>query len=86
VTGDGLHELDVGAGSDETRHAGVAQIVEAIVRATESSESERRIPDALPEVRRLERRAAHRAEHELLGRVAAAFHCSSGELAECRVD
>jgi hypothetical protein len=69
VTRDGLDELDVGAGSHATRHAGMPQIVKAVVLVRETSELEGRLPDPLPEVRRLQRSATHRTEDEFLGRI-----------------
>lgn len=53
VPGDSLDELDVGTRRDEARDAGVPEIVEAVALALEPGEPEGRIPDALPEVRRL---------------------------------
>ena len=79
MPGDGLDELDVGARSDEARHTGMPQVVEAVALFGDTGEPERRVPDALPEVRRLERRPANRGEDELLGRVAAALDRPGGQ-------
>jgi hypothetical protein len=82
VASDGLDELDISSCRDEARDAGVAEVVEAITLAVDAGEPQRRIPDALTEVRRLEWRAAHRAEDELVGRVAAALDGPGSQLAE----
>jgi hypothetical protein len=86
VPGDGLDELDIGAGGNEARYARVAQIVEAEALALEAGGPKRGVPNALPEVRRLERRAAHRGEDELNGRVTSALDRPRGQFTERRLD
>jgi hypothetical protein len=53
VARDALDELDVGARGDEARDARMPQVVETVALVGDTCESERRVPDALPEVRRL---------------------------------
>jgi hypothetical protein len=81
-----LHELDVGARCDEARDARVPQVMEAVALFGEVGAFQRRVPDPLAEVGRLERSAAHRGEDELVGRVAATLDRPGGQLAERCVD
>jgi hypothetical protein len=46
VPGDGLDELDIGAGGDEARYARVAQFVEAVALALEAGGPKRAVPNA----------------------------------------
>lgn len=86
VAGNRLDELDVGAGGDEARNARVTQIVEAVALGGQASVAERRLPRAPIEVRRVERRAASRREHELVRRVASSLNGSGRESPKRRVD
>ena len=55
MPGDGLNELDVGAGGDQARDARVPEIVEAVALVLEDGTPQRLVPYPLSEVRRLER-------------------------------
>ncbi len=86
VASDGVDELHIRACGDQARYGCVPEVMEPVALAFEASVAKRGIRDALAEVRRLERRAAHRREAEFLGRVTSALDRSAGQLAECRVD
>ena len=64
----------------------MAEVVEAVALALETRKPQRRVPDPLAEVRRLERSAAHRSEDELVRRITAALDRAGGQLSERSVD
>lgn len=86
VAGDGLDELDVGAGCDEAADAGVAEVVEAVERfavgVDELGVAEGWLPDAAVEVGGVERAAAFGLEDELARGVGAVLDGTGSEVVQ----
>jgi hypothetical protein len=86
VAGDGLDELDIGAGGYEPRDASVSQVVEPVAKLHETRVLDRWAPDAPVEVRFVERRPARRRKDELIRCVTATLKRSPCEVTQSVVN